>query len=438
MTEFSRRTLLGGLLVGTGAIAWGLASGRRPTLAQIGLYSEAVAFTGVDSRELIPAGRSDLLIPGTRIHTGATDVAALRQQQDTWLEHTASWVESSQWSDLARSSLLDLWSLRTPAVLADGTTPMTTTVAAWSPYWRYVWPRDGAHVAAALTVCGKVDQAVEQLLFFQGRQREDGWFEARYHPAMLGVPDQRQPQLDGLGWLLWSIRYLLETPEPLNHLKRLRPLIDHCSNTSIAVTSSGLPPVSPDYWEMNEKVPVLGVSAPLLAGLISAREIYESLGESERAIACADAAEMLAENIHSEFGRDGYPRHLGRRHRDTAVAFLLPPYTDTVHPDVWEHHLQARREMTQPAGGVTPGSDWTRDGVSWTPETAVFAMVAAAGDDWGRAAEELTWLSDHRTDAGAHPEKILADGSPAAVAPLGWTAAVALLTIHELERRPTG
>ena len=45
----------------------------------------------------------------------------------------------------------------------------------------------------------------------------------------------------------------------------------------------------------------------------------------------------------------------------------------------------------------------------------------------------MAGLADaHRTSAGALPEKVLADGSPAAVAPLAWTAATVLLTLDRL------
>ena len=49
-----------------------------------------------------------------------------------------------------------------------------------------------------------------------------------------------------------------------------------------------------------------------------------------------------------------------------------------------------------------------------------------------QATEVLRWLSDHRTDAGSLPEKVLFDGRPAEVAPLAWTAANVLLAIDAL------
>jgi GH15 family glucan-1,4-alpha-glucosidase len=75
--------------------------------------------------------------------------------------------------------------------------------------------------------------------------------------------------------------------------------------------------------------------------------------------------------------------------------------------------------------------------VSWTPETALFGLAAAATGRRDDAAAVLTWLRDHRSPAGSLPEKVLWDGRPAGVAPLSWTAALLLLTVSELARDVT-
>jgi GH15 family glucan-1,4-alpha-glucosidase len=87
--------------------------------------------------------------------------------------------------------------------------------------------------------------------------------------------------------------------------------------------------------------------------------------------------------------------------------------------------------MLRPAGGLAPGARFRDDGDSWTPETALFGYVSAALGDVGTARGRLSWLQAHRTAAGSLPEKVLADGRPASVAPLGWTAALVLLTLTE-------
>ncbi len=88
--------------------------------------------------------------------------------------------------------------------------------------------------------------------------------------------------------------------------------------------------------------------------------------------------------------------------------------------------------MHRPAGGLAPGTGWKDDGISWTPETAQFALAHAANGNHTEAVRNLEWLEAHRTMVESFPEKVLYDGSPAGVAPLAWTAALVLLAIREL------
>ena len=140
------------------------------------------------------------------------------------------------------------------------------------------------------------------------------------------------------------------------------------------------------------------------------------------------------EAVHRAFGPDGYPRRLGGREDsvDLGAAFLLPPYAPTAHPDVvaaWQHGSAV---PIRPAGGLAPGGSWRRDGVSWTNVVASYAMTAAAIGDRDTAVGWLTWLAAHRTANGSLPEKVLADGTPASVAPLAWTAAAVIITADTL------
>ena len=71
-----------------------------------------------------------------------------------------------------------------------------------------------------------------------------------------------------------------------------------------------------------------------------------------------------------------------------------------------------------------------------TPETALVAYAALVSGRRETAERWLDWLSAHRTASGSLPEKVLAPGAPAGPAPLGWTAALVVMTAAELE--PTG
>ncbi|MFL6026209.1 MAG: glucoamylase, partial [Friedmanniella sp.] len=114
------------------------------------------------------------------------------------------------------------------------------------------------------------------------------------------------------------------------------------------------------------------------------------------------------------------------------VVFLLPPFASGARPDVVAVWRDAPRAMLRPAGGLAPGGSWPDDGVSWTTATSSYALAAAAVGDRAASVGWLRWLDEHRTAAGSLPEKVLADGRPAAVAPLAWSAAAVVLSAAEL------
>jgi GH15 family glucan-1,4-alpha-glucosidase len=194
-----------------------------------------------------------------------------------------------------------------------------------------------------------------------------------------------------------------------------------------------LPAASSDYWERRERRLTLATAALIRAGLVAAGRLY-ALAEDPRATAVDHAAERLAAAIPRGFAADGYPRHLGgtRSSVDLGVVFLLPPFALDPPPDVVAAWRTAPRHMVRPAGGLAPGGSWRDDGVSWTTATSSYALAAAALGDRATAATWLRWLDDHRTAAGSLPEKVLADGTPAAVAPLAWSAAAVVLSAATL------
>ena len=87
-----------------------------------------------------------------------------------------------------------------------------------------------------------------------------------------------------------------------------------------------------------------------------------------------------------------------------------------------------------------PAARWRAVVSSWTPQTPLYALAAASSsdpEDRADAEDWLRWVDDHRTASGAIPEKVLADGSPAAVAPLSWSSALVVLALVELDTHGT-
>ena len=306
--------------------------------------------------------------------------------------------------------------------------PQGAVVAAPVSIWRYVWPRDAAFAAAALSAVNLTDEALDVLGNLASRQRADGGFEARYTSSGR-VPDHRPAQADGAGWFLWAAGRLLADGVPAATLRdRLGvPLVRSASwLLRITETPSYLPAASPDYWEVAETVLTLGTAAPVLLGLEAATALTRAgVGLGAPVEMPADRAAEVRSAMERNFAPT-WGRHLRRDDVDAAIALVLPPFTQPL-AGAREVRRTAATRMSRPAGGLAPGSSWRDDGVSWTPETALMAWSALALGMEEEGTRLLAWLEAHRTGAGALPEKVLADGAPAGPAPLAWTCALILL-----------
>ena len=421
---------VGGLL---GYQAWP----RREYPRHVPLYSATVAqgpapqgdpVPGED-RTLVQSGEVSLLIRDSRVLQTAPDASALLTTENIMLAAAPEWSRTGDFKEFARSALQDVF------VLSDG---LPSPVAAWTPYWRFSWPRDSAFVAVAQAMTGQPDAAVRVIRFLRSAQSDDGWFEARYVPGTSRSPDRRARQLDGSGWALWAadqVRARLPADRARVEVASWRSLIVRSTDRIVAATntSSGLPPATPDYWEVTERSPTLATCAVLAAGLEASVRLLTALGDTARAERASRALTRLDATIMSAYGRYGYPRHPGRSNPDIGAAFLLPPFRDAMNEHALQGLVSLLPRLRRPAGGLAPGSSWHRDGISWTPETATVAAVLGASGQTQRARDMVQWLGEHRTIGGSYPEKVLETGEPAAVAPLAWTGAAVLLAIQGLE-----
>lgn len=439
LTHSIRRTPLRGALAASLAVA-GLAAvvltvtpaapaPAPPAHPAVALYLDGIARDASGAVIALPSWSGATYLPGSRVIDPLAQEAAAADR--AWLAAGTIPGADGPYEEMITGALLDLRAL---------TRDNGALVAAQYRRWEFVWPRDASFGAAAFAATGHTDNALAVLLHLQDLQAPDGSFEARYLPDGSGaVPDDRAAQSDGAGWALWATAALLSAlPDDgarADAAARLAPLIDRSTGFILDQidTPTGLPRPSSDYWEVRARTLTLGTAAPLLAGLEAARGIYRDLGRSAEAAAVGVHSTRLRTAIVGRFGPDGYPRQLGRNLPDAATAFLLPPFQGVPllgAVDAWEGSIP---QMLRPAGGLAPGAGWRDDGISWTPQTALYALAAASLGDRERAEQWLTWLDAHRTPSGALPEKVLADGSPAAVAPLAWTCALVVLTAQTLE-----
>ena len=308
-----------------------------------------------------------------------------------------------------------------------------------APYsrWARVWPRDAGFVAVAFAATDHHEESYDILEFLAASQESDGTWEARYNPDGTPVLDGRSRQLDAVGWFPWAVWYWYVTGDRYSRerIDALWPATRGAADAAAAsLGADGLPPGGADYWEAETWRTNLGTAAPLRTGLRAAADLARKLGHASDARRYAAAAARLDAAIEREFAPTGYTRTTAARSGvDASVNFLAPPFAP---PDqrVGEAVVVAAERLRAPNSGVVPGEHWPHDPtVAWTPESALFALSAAASGDEREADSRLGWLAAHRTTLGAFPEKVDADGEPRSAAPLGWTEAVVVLALAAQE-----
>ena len=427
-------------LLSGGALAW------QGSHRQVPLHQEDAVRDATGALTPVAPGRTaegwlPLSADAERVPLEVSLLAARAAGDEVWLRQ--GWVPDGEHADLARDALLDLRTLTAPTGTRAG-----AVLAGPSPAWRFVWPRDASFAAAAYARSGHPDEALAALLLLQELQAPDGSMQARYRPDPGGgVPDDRLAQEDGPGWALWASAELIRVGMPpgpatvVDPAELLTPLVTRSTARLLARMDpdTGLPRPSPDYWEQPEERLTLGIAATSLMGLEAAADLYAEGHVPDGAWwaagvdpdSLAPEAARLRQVVTDRFA-PGFGRYPGGR-PDAAVTFLLPPFVSTPVPGAEGARIVGQAAQLRPAGGLAPGAGWPNDGVSWTPETALQAMAAAHAGRPEEAQRWLGWLEEHRTDAGALPEKVLHDGDPAAVAPLAWTAALVVLTLRPQE-----
>lgn len=401
--------------------------------------AEGASYLPGSSVVRLPDGQVRLVPSGgeTPITVDASDPRVERavRSDSAWLAQgtVPGTATDGAYRDMATRALLDLRLL---------TRPNGASLASWYSKWRYCWPRDSAFAVAAFTVTGHPAEARRILYFLARAQHDDGMWAARYNADGTAVADGRAPQLDSLGWVLWSTWFYAVRATDQDELPTLWPMVrraaDHLARS---LDAEGLPPASSDYWERDHRReqdprrPTLGVVGPALAGLRAAADLARKRGEDAKAAQWRHAAQRVSDALARQFAPYGYPRSpIPGGLMDTSVTFLAPPFAPA-DPGVTAAIADAAGKQALPNGGVLPGERWSGDpDVAWTPETALFGLNAAASGREGEALDRLDWLSAHRTSLGVLPEKVGVTGRPAGPAPLGWTASLVLLSLSALDR----
>ncbi|MCX5589112.1 hypothetical protein [Streptomyces erythrochromogenes] len=424
--------------------AWALAARTAGLLSnavatEAVLPSFAVGASYVDGSNVLrlPSGRWRYLPDGAAESAvvEADDPGALAQIEESraWLAGGSVPGAGTEQRAAVERSLLSMRALLKP----NG-----AFAAGWSPPWKYSWPRDGAFAAAAFAVTGHDEEAYRILEYDARTQRADGTWEARTTLDGSGPPDARKWQLDGNGWVPWATWQWYRAAPAAGRDERLRelyPMVRAAADFAArSLGPDGLPPASPDYWELDTATANIGTAAPLLAGLNASADLAARLGSGGDAERWAAASRRLSAGIAASFAPLGYQRTVDGKHgRDSAVAFMAPPF-NTAPPGLGEALDSTHRALLLPNGGVSPGNDpdFSWGSYAWTASTSFFALAWAGTGEQAKADRVLDWVLSKRNGLGELPETVNGAGLPSSVAPLGWTDALVVLTVQALQGLP--
>ncbi|MFE2323163.1 hypothetical protein ACFXD5_04390 [Streptomyces sp. NPDC059385] len=430
----------------------GEAEGRYAPLSilaapSVGLLASGTAVEGITAslaRDAQYVERSNVLrlpsgrwryVPADRtasVTVPAGDPAALRQiaQSRTWLAAGRVPGRSPARRAAAERALLSMRALLRPK---------GSLAAGWTPGWMYSWPRDAGFVSAAFAHTGHEAEAYRILRYSAATQRKDGTWDARTKLDGSGPPDGRRWQLDANGWVPWATWQWYRTAPRTTRRARLNtlyPMIRKAADHAAAsLGKDGLPPASPDYWELMTATPNIGTAAPLLAGLNASADLARELDRPVDAARWSGAARRLSAGIARSFGPLGYQRTADGRHgHDSAVTFMAPPF-NTAPADLPRALDATYGALLLPQGGLTPGNDPTAPwgANAWTPSTSLFALAWAGTGRTAEAGKVLDWLLAKRNTLGELPEKVDGAGRPSSVAPLAWTGSILVLALVALD-----
>ncbi|WP_264202990.1 glycoside hydrolase family 15 protein [Streptomyces bambusae] len=314
--------------------------------------------------------------------------------------------------------------------------------AGWSPPWEYSWPRDSSFAAVAFAHTGHDEEAYRILRYNATTQRADGTWEARTKLDGSGPPDARRWQLDANGWLPWATwQWYRTAPADTRNtrLAALYPMIGKAADHAAAsLDANGLPPASPDYWELMATTVTIGTAAPLLSGLNAAADLALVLGRTADADRWSAAARRLSAGIADRFAPLGYQRTIDGAHgRDSAAAFMAPPF-NAAPPDLPAALDETWQALLLPNGGLRPGDDpdhaWSNS--AWTASTSFFALAWLHLGQRDKGNRVLDYVLGTQNHLGELPETVTDKGFPSQVAPLGWTDSLVLLALLARDGSP--
>jgi len=317
--------------------------------------------------------------------------------------------------------------------------------------YNYVWHRDAAFAAIALTLLGYQDQVRNLLLFtkpllyngflFQ-KYTCDGHWGSTWHPwTMRSIPIQE----DETGLLIYVVWIHFSKFNDIDFIKPLyAPLIKKAADFLVAYRDeeSGLPLPSYDLWEER-----LGThfftSLAVYTGLIAASKFAEFFGEENLKEKYLFAANEIKRGLNRFYVSDHFARTIYEDgsvdktvDASTLFASILGVF-DAKDPRVISNRKIIEDRLSVNGGIIRYENDRylkvTDKPNIWYMATLWLAQQYALEGDKEKATKYLNWVLGHIPSTGVLPEQIAPNSSYTSVAPLVWSHAELIRTIYMLK-----
>ncbi|HJV46862.1 MAG TPA: glycoside hydrolase family 15 protein [Bacillota bacterium] len=343
-------------------------------------------------------------------------------------------------------------------------------------HYSYMWPRDGALVAYAMSIAGYdgianpffefCAKALTDEGYMLHKYNPDGSAGSSWHPYISKGKIQLPIQEDETGLVLFSLWKHYEKYRNLEFVQKLyvsliRPAAKFLKN--YVLPQYQLPQPSYDLWEERRGI-FLFTSCTIYGGLQAAANFANLFGDFERERRYAEAAEKIKSGILTHL----YDAELGRFVRGVYVEdqellkdftlesslfgifeFGVLPATDERVKRTMETVLRGLKVKTQVGGYAryhndyyfqksqdidrVPGNPWIICTL-WMTEYKI--ATAESLPALKEVIADLEWVAKYQMSSGVLPEQLHPyDGSPLSVAPLTWSHSTFVLTVNKYINR---
>lgn len=339
--------------------------------------------------------------------------------------------------------------------------------------YSYMWPRDGALVAATLVGVGYSEisrrffdfchRVITEEGYLLHKFTPDGSLASSWHGWYREGIKELPIQEDETALVLWALWCHFDTFRDIEFLKlHYRGLVVRAANWMISYCNpiTGLPRPSWDLWEERYGVHAWTVGA-VWAGLRAAGNFTEAFGQHDKAKKFRDAAESI---------KQAAMIHLWSKQKNRYVRTLIVAVDGTLTPDftidaslvgLWYFGMlkpdddrvvatmQAVRQrlwVQTEAGGLARYENDSYHQVSrdtekvagnpWFITTLWYAQwriaIASNENDLAEAGELIEWAADRALPSGIMAEQIHPyTNTPLSVSPLTWSHATLVMTVRQ-------